>query len=68
MKPLKKILAEVANLGGELDEAKKSLADLQNELQDITLSVPNLPDDAVPTGKDEDENVEVSRWGSTEDL
>ncbi|MGF1713910.1 serine--tRNA ligase [Photobacterium chitinilyticum] len=58
-----KILAEVANLGSDLDEAKKALADLQNELQDITLSVPNLPDDAVPTGKDEDENVEVSRWG-----
>ncbi|OLQ75189.1 serine--tRNA ligase [Photobacterium proteolyticum] len=58
-----KILAEVANLGGELDEAKKALAELQTELQDITLSVPNLPDDSVPAGKDEDENVEVSRWG-----
>ncbi|GAB3519641.1 serine--tRNA ligase [Photobacterium alginatilyticum] len=58
-----KILAEVANLGGELDEAKKALAELQIELQDITLSVPNLPDDSVPAGKDEDENVEVSRWG-----
>ncbi|OAN18376.1 serine--tRNA ligase [Photobacterium jeanii] len=58
-----KILAEVANLGGELDEAKKALAELQNELQDITLSVPNVPDDSVPAGKDESENVEISRWG-----
>ncbi|KXI23713.1 serine--tRNA ligase [Photobacterium sanguinicancri] len=58
-----KILADVANLGSELDDAKKALAELQNELQDITLSVPNLPDDAVPSGKDENENVEVSRWG-----
>ncbi|KMV32039.1 seryl-tRNA synthetase [Photobacterium swingsii] len=58
-----KILADVANLGSELDDAKKALAELQNELQDITLSVPNLPDDAVPAGKDENENVEVSRWG-----
>ncbi|MGF1690600.1 serine--tRNA ligase [Photobacterium kagoshimensis] len=58
-----KILADVANLGSELDDAKKALAELQNELQDVTLSVPNLPDDAVPAGKDENENVEVSRWG-----
>ncbi len=58
-----KILADVANLGSELDDAKKALAELQNELQDITLSVPNLSDDAVPSGKDENENVEVSRWG-----
>ncbi|MDX1301135.1 serine--tRNA ligase [Photobacterium sp.] len=58
-----KILAEVANLGNELDDAKKALAELQIELQDITLSVPNLPDDSVPAGKDEDENVEISRWG-----
>ncbi|PSW03668.1 serine--tRNA ligase [Photobacterium lipolyticum] len=58
-----KILAEVANLGNELDDAKKALAELQIELQDITLSVPNLPDDSVPAGRDEDENVEISRWG-----
>ncbi|WCE30679.1 serine--tRNA ligase [Vibrio sp. SCSIO 43137] len=58
-----RILAEVGSLGGELDEAKKALAELQQQLEEITLSVPNLPDDSVPTGKDEDENVEVSRWG-----
>ena len=25
--------------------------------------MPNLPDDEVPAGKDENDNVEVSRWG-----
>ncbi|MGF1698880.1 serine--tRNA ligase [Photobacterium makurazakiensis] len=58
-----RILAEVGNLGSELDAAKKALAELQAELDTITQMVPNLPDDSVPQGKDEDENVEISRWG-----
>lgn len=58
-----RILADVGNLGSELDEAKKALADLQTQLEQITLSVPNLADESVPTGKDENENVEISRWG-----
>ncbi|MDV7103922.1 serine--tRNA ligase [Vibrio sp. TH_r3] len=58
-----RILAEVGNLGSELDEAKAALADLQTKLESISLSVPNLPDDSVPNGKDENENVEVARWG-----
>lgn len=58
-----KILAEVATLGNDLDDAKKALAELQDEIKAIALSVPNVPDESAPTGKDEDENVEISRWG-----
>ncbi|HIF9348415.1 TPA: serine--tRNA ligase [Photobacterium damselae] len=58
-----RILAEVGNLGSELDEAKKALAALQAELDAITQTVPNIPDESVPVGKDENDNVEISRWG-----
>ncbi|WEM41402.1 serine--tRNA ligase [Photobacterium sp. DA100] len=58
-----RILAEVGNLGSELDEAKKALAALQVELDAIVQTIPNLPDDSVPAGKDENDNVEISRWG-----
>lgn len=58
------LLAEVGKLGDELDEAKKELAVLLDEIKDFTLSIPNLPHESVPTGKDEDENVELKRWGS----
>jgi len=59
-----RIMADVANLGSELDEAKVVLADLLQQIDTIALSVPNLPDDSVPYGKDEEENVEVLRWGT----
>ncbi|OOF13405.1 MULTISPECIES: serine--tRNA ligase [unclassified Salinivibrio] len=57
------LLAEVANLGDELDAAKAELAELQQKVNDVVMAVPNLPADEVPTGKDESENLEVSRWG-----
>ncbi|WP_330959123.1 serine--tRNA ligase [Photobacterium sp. 53610] len=58
-----KVMAEVAGLGSELDEAKKALAEIQSQLSDIELSIPNIPDESAPFGKDEEENVEISRWG-----
>ncbi|MBD8512373.1 serine--tRNA ligase [Photobacterium sp. CAU 1568] len=58
-----KVMAEVAGLGSELDNAKKALAEIQSQLSDIELSIPNIADDSAPIGKDEDENVEISRWG-----
>ncbi|UTM56434.1 serine--tRNA ligase [Photobacterium sp. CCB-ST2H9] len=58
-----KVMAEVAGLGSELDEAKKALAEIQSQLSDIELSIPNIPDESAPFGKDEEQNVEISRWG-----
>ena len=55
---------EVNKLGEELDQAKADLEVLQAEIRDIALAIPNTPDDSVPVGKDEDDNVEVKRWGT----
>ncbi|MBY7810365.1 serine--tRNA ligase [Vibrio fluvialis] len=51
-------------LGDDLDAKKVELDAIQSQLDAITQSVPNLPDDSVPDGKDENDNVEVSRWGT----
>ncbi len=57
------LLLEIEHLGSSLDEAKLALSQLHSALNQILFSVPNLPDDAVPIGKDESENVEILRWG-----
>ncbi|MCT4710229.1 serine--tRNA ligase [Enterobacteriaceae bacterium H11S18] len=54
---------EVNKLGEELDAAKTELDALLAEIRDIALTLPNIPDDCVPLGKDDSENVEISRWG-----
>lgn len=54
---------EVNELGEKLDAAKTELDALQREIRDYALTLPNLPDDSVPCGKDDSENQEISRWG-----
>ncbi|RJL54822.1 serine--tRNA ligase [Pectobacterium carotovorum] len=54
---------EVNTLGEKLDAAKAELDQLQNEIRDLALTIPNLPDDSVPLGKDDTQNQEVARWG-----
>ncbi len=58
------VMAEVAGLGDELKALETRLSDLQGELNDFLMGVPNLPHESVPLGKDETANVEVSRWGT----
>jgi seryl-tRNA synthetase len=57
------LLAEVGELGAKLDQSKERLNELQAKLDDILLSTPNLPDESVPAGESEDDNVEVRVWG-----
>ncbi|MEO1820367.1 serine--tRNA ligase [Pseudomonas sp.] len=58
------LLADVDRMGTELAEGKQELEGIQQELDALLLSMPNLPAESVPVGKDEDENVEVRRWGT----
>ncbi|WP_194755693.1 serine--tRNA ligase [Aliidiomarina indica] len=57
------LLAEVGSLGDQLEAAKEELAEIQHGLQSLIAGVPNIPDASVPAGADENENVEVSRFG-----
>lgn len=57
------LLAAVADLGEQLKAAEAELNELQAELTAIALGIPNLPHASVPVGKDEQDNVEIRRWG-----
>ncbi|WP_299179057.1 serine--tRNA ligase [uncultured Neptuniibacter sp.] len=58
------LLAEVADLGNKLDAAKAELNTIQDNLEDLLSGVPNIPSDEVPEGADEEDNVEIRRWGT----
>ncbi|GGP56624.1 serine--tRNA ligase [Shewanella saliphila] len=58
------IMAQVGDLGSQLDAKKAELAELLQQINLIAMSVPNLPDESAPVGKDESENVEVRQWGT----
>ena len=58
------LLDEVSDLGDRLDAAKRELAEVQAEWDDAISGIPNLPHESVPEGKNEDDNVELHRWGT----
>lgn len=62
-KDIAPLLAEVGHLGDELKAAEEQLRACQARLEDILLGVPNIPHASVPTGKSEEENPEIRRWG-----
>ncbi len=57
------LLAEVSTLGDDLDTAKKQLDEVQAQIHDMMMGMPNLLDDSVPEGKSEDDNIEIRKWG-----
>ncbi len=57
------IKQQIGSLGSDLEAKKVELNQVQAQLEEITLSVPNVPADDVPDGADENDNVEISRWG-----
>jgi len=58
------LLAEVSQLGDDLEAAKVEQDKILAEINAIVSAVPNLIDDSVPQGESEDDNVEVRRWGT----
>lgn len=57
------VLEEVAGVGDELKANETELDNIQRELLDYSLTLPNLLDDSVPVGKDENDNQEIRKWG-----
>ena len=58
------LLDEVDDLKARKSEAEDQLRELQEELSHFLAAIPNVPDEDVPAGKDEDDNVELRTWGT----
>lgn len=58
------VMAEVSGIGDELKASAAQLDVVQAKVQDLMLSIPNLPHESVPAGRDETQNVEVRREGT----
>ena len=62
------LLDLVARIGEQLDQSKVELENIQQELNQYYLTIPNIPDVSVPLGDSEDDNLEVRKWGKIEQL
>jgi seryl-tRNA synthetase len=58
------VMAEVAALKQELDSNEVRLGELLKEFDAFVATIPNVPQESVPAGKSEADNVEIHRWGT----
>ncbi len=57
------LILEMRHVADQIKELDTNLAEIELQLQDIIMSIPNLCDDSVPPGKDDHDNVEIKQWG-----
>ncbi|RDU34685.1 serine--tRNA ligase [Neobacillus piezotolerans] len=57
------LIAEMRAVGDRIKELDDELRGVEEELDMLLLSIPNLPHESVPVGETEDENVEIRKWG-----
>lgn len=57
------LLAEVGELGSRLEDSRKALADVQTVFDELWSGIPNVPQDSVPDGQNENDNLLLHEWG-----
>ncbi len=55
-------------IDAELDREVASAKAIQEDIREFLMGIPNVPQDAVPAGNDEEDNVEVRQWGTPKAL
>lgn len=62
------LMAEMKSISAEIKENDAEIRKLEERQKFLLLSVPNIPSDTTPVGKDDTENVEVRKFGTPRDF
>ena len=57
------LMAEMKKVGAQIKELDEKIAAMDEEMNSMLLSIPNIPHESVPEGADDQDNVEMRRWG-----
>lgn len=66
--PTAELEGKVKEIKEKIEGLEDKLSKVEEQLKSVMLSIPNIPHQSVPVGKDETENVEVRRWGVPRDF
>ncbi|HPT78094.1 MAG TPA: serine--tRNA ligase [Candidatus Atribacteria bacterium] len=58
------LIAEMQQVSGTIKELDDKVREVEAELNDILLTIPNIPHESVPLGESDNDNIEVRRWGT----
>ena len=57
------LIEEMQKVGKQIKDLDTELEKVEEKLDHLMLSIPNIPHESVPIGEDEDDNIEVRKWG-----
>ncbi|GAB4487160.1 MAG: serine--tRNA ligase [Thermodesulfovibrionales bacterium] len=57
------LLEEMKGVSDRIKALEENLRQVEDETKNLLLTIPNIPHESVPEGRDENDNVEVRRWG-----
>lgn len=60
-KDINKLKEELSLNKEKISTLNKEVKELESKLSDLALTIPNLPDDIVPEGVDENDNIEIKK-------
>jgi seryl-tRNA synthetase len=58
------LIAEMREVGDKIKGLDDELRGVEETLEQLLLSIPNIPHESVPVGDTEDENIEIRKWGN----
>ncbi|MBQ7958182.1 MAG: serine--tRNA ligase, partial [Oscillospiraceae bacterium] len=57
------VMAEMKELSEKIKSFDVKVTELEERQKHLLLTIPNIPSDTTPVGKDDSENVEIRKWG-----
>ncbi|RCW53003.1 MULTISPECIES: serine--tRNA ligase [Halanaerobium] len=57
------LISEMQEVSARIKELDQQVAEVETELNELLLSIPNIPHPSVPVGTDEEDNEEIRKWG-----
>ena len=58
------MLEEMKGVSDRIKALDEKLKEVEDETRNLLLTIPNIPNESVPVGRDETENVEIRKWGT----
>jgi seryl-tRNA synthetase len=62
------LISEMQDVSARIKELDQQVAEVEAELNDLLLAIPNIPNESVPVGTDEEDNQEIRKWGEPRDF
>ena len=62
------LISEMQDVSARIKELDQKIDKVEAELNDLLLAIPNIPNESVPVGTDEEDNKEIRKWGEPRDF